>query len=156
MRSERARHIGGYVVAIATLALGVGILIGTASIPVSIAHSGPGPKLFPYLIGAGLIVVGLVALREAIGDRLAPLGALEFDLWPVGLMAAGLIVQIALIEPLGWIPSTTVLFAVGARAFGSHRLMMDLLLGFLMSAFTFALFDLALGLDLPAGDLLFG
>jgi putative tricarboxylic transport membrane protein len=120
---------------------------------VAVAHGGVGPKVFPYLVGSGLVLVGLVALREARGGRLAPTGALEVDLAPVALVAGGLILQAVALEPLGWIPSTTVLFMAGARAFGARRLLVDLALGLVLSVATFLLFDLALGLDLPVGDL---
>ena len=66
-----------------------------------------GPALFPYLISAGLVLVGLALLREAFTGHIAHAQGLELDGIAVVLVSVGLIIQILLLETLGWIPATT-------------------------------------------------
>ena len=75
----------------------------------------------------------------------------QVDWIAVALIVIGLIVPIALIVALGWIPVITIVFALGARAFGSRRTAVDLGFGFLFGILTFAFFNYALGLHLPSG-----
>jgi putative tricarboxylic transport membrane protein len=62
-----------------------------------------------------------------------------------------LIVPIVFILWLGWIPVITVVFALGARAFGSRRTVLDLGLGVAFGVVTFVIFNYGLGLHLPVG-----
>ena len=48
--------------------------------------------------------------------------------------------------PLGWIPVSTVAFAVVAFAFGSRALLRNLLFGAVLAGVTFVLFNYGLGL----------
>jgi putative tricarboxylic transport membrane protein len=110
-----------------------------------------GSRLLPYIVAAGLALTGLAILiagfvRRGPSEERAP------DLAPIVLIAVALVVPIVLIRTLGWIPVAAVVFALGARAFGSRRLALDLVLGLAFGAGTFALFNYALGLNLPAGS----
>ena len=64
---------------------------------------------------------------------------------------ARLIVPIIFIVALGWIPVIAVVFALGARAFGSRRILLDLALGLAFGIVTFLIFNYALGRNLPSG-----
>ena len=112
-----------------------------------------GPALFPYLIAAGLVVVGASLLREAFAGHIAHEGGFELDWIAVVLVSAGLVIQMFLLETLGWIPATTLLFIAVARAFGSRRLVIDAALGVALTAASFVMFNYGLGLNLPAGVL---
>lgn len=113
-----------------------------------------GPKLFPYLIAAGLAATGLSMLREARSGRGPHASAgLEMD-WPaLGLVAAGLAVQFLTVEWLGWMPAAMVLFVMIARAFGERRMVWNLLIGAVLAVATFYAFTAGLGLNLPIGAL---
>lgn len=156
MKSASAYRIGGHVIALATVASGIAVVIGTSMMKVAPVYAAAGPQLFPYLIGGATILVGLLAMVEAACGTLAPEGELELDLMPAAIMAGGLIIQIFTIEPLGWVPSTTALFMAGARAFGRGNLLLDFLVGLTLSVVTLLVFDQWLGLRLPFGDLFFG
>jgi putative tricarboxylic transport membrane protein len=153
MRSERALRVGGYVMAIGTLAVGGLTLYLTTRLRVPPIYASAGPQLFPTLIGIGTVAVGLLALLDALRGRLAPPGALEISPGAVVFMAGGLIVQIVTLPWLGWVPASTLLFMAGARAFGRRNIVLDFLIGLALSALTLLLFDWGLGLRLPVGSL---
>ena len=50
---------------------------------------------------------------------------------------------------IGFIPASTVLFAVAARLLGSRRALRDIFLGVLTAALLFGVFTRGLGVDLP-------
>ena len=77
---------------------------------------------------------------------------MELDGIAVVLVSVGLIIQIFLLETLGWIPASTILFMVVARAFGSRRLVMDAVLGVALTGLSFGLFNYGLDLNLPVGS----
>jgi putative tricarboxylic transport membrane protein len=110
-----------------------------------------GPALFPYLIAAGLVIVGASLLREAFAGHIAHEGGFELDWIAVALVSAGLLIQMFLLETLGWIPATTLLFIAVARAFGSRRFVIDAALGIAITAASFIVFNYGLGLNLPGG-----
>jgi len=110
-----------------------------------------GPALFPYLIAAGLVIVGISLLREAFTGHIAHESGFELDWIAVALVSAGLLIQIFLLETLGWIPATALLFIAVARAFGSRRLLTDAVLGVALTAASFVVFNYGLGLNLPGG-----
>jgi putative tricarboxylic transport membrane protein len=150
MITGRSLKIGEAGLGAAVLALGAFIAFETSQAP-GAANAVVGPALFPYLISAGLILVGLALLREALTGHIAHAQGLELDGTAVVLVAVGLIVQMLLLETLGWIPASTILFMVVARAFGSRKIVKDALLGLALTAASFGLFNYGLDLNLPVG-----
>jgi putative tricarboxylic transport membrane protein len=114
-------------------------------------YDGLGPSLMPYIIAAGLILTGLPIFVGALfpRGRAEPIEAIDW--MPIALITLGLIVPIVFIVWLGWIPVITVVFALGARAFGSRRTVLDLGLGVAFGIVTFVIFNYGLGLHLPVG-----
>jgi putative tricarboxylic transport membrane protein len=110
-----------------------------------------GPSLLPYIIAGGLILTGLPILIGALLSGAEPNTIGPIDWMPVVLITIGLILPIMLIVPLGWIPVIAVVFAFGARAFGSRRTLLDLGLGLLFGVATFVIFNYGLGRQLPSG-----
>ena len=152
MTTGRSLRIGEAVLGGAVLALGLFIGIETALLPVAPSHAAVGPRLFPFLIAAGLIVVALALLREAFFGHIAHEGGWELD-WPaVALVSAGLIAEMLLLDWAGWIVAATVLFVLAARAFASRRLLIDAALGLGLAVLTFVVFSYGLDLTLPAGQ----
>jgi putative tricarboxylic transport membrane protein len=150
MTTGRNLRIGEAVLGGGVLALGLFIAFetmrGTGS-----TNAVVGPALFPYLISAGLVIVGVALLREAISGHVAHAGGMELDWIAVALVSAGLIIQMFLLETLGWIPASALLFMAVARAFGSRRLVIDAVLGIALTAASFVVFNYGLGLNLPGG-----
>lgn len=69
----------------------------------------------------------------------------------VGLLLAGVVAFVLLLNPLGWIISASMLFWVVAYALGSRRPVFDIGVGLLFSSITQLAFGAGLGLSLPSG-----
>lgn len=152
MTTVRSLRLGEAVLGGGVLALGLFIAVETAWLEVAPSHATIGPRLFPSLIAGGLIVIGLLVLREAFFGHVAhERGRFELDWLAVVLVSAGLVAQMLLLETLGWIPATTLLFVAAARAFGSRRLLLDTVIGLVLTGAAFVVFNAGLGLTLPAG-----
>jgi putative tricarboxylic transport membrane protein len=77
----------------------------------------------------------------------------EIDLPPTLTVTAGLILQMVLIKPLGFVIATAVLFVAVAYALGSRRIVLNAAVGLVLCAVTYVAFTRGLGLVLPAGML---
>jgi putative tricarboxylic transport membrane protein len=151
MTAERSLRIGEGILGGGVLALGAFIAIETSRFEVGPSHAAVGPRLFPFLIAAGLIVVGFALLRQGLFGHIAHEGGFELDWPPVALVSAGLIAQMLLLELAGWIIATTILFVAVARAFGSRRPLLDIAIGVALTGIAFLVFTYGLGLNLPSG-----
>jgi putative tricarboxylic transport membrane protein len=155
MTTTRSLRVGEAILGGGVLALGLFIGVETARLEVAPSHAAIGPTLFPFLIAGGLIIIGALVLREAFFGHVAhERGGFELDWLALALVSAGLIVQMLLLEMVGWIPATTILFAAVARAFGSRRLLLDAVIGLVLASLAFVVFNYGLGLDLPVGTVL--
>lgn len=131
--------------------LAVGVAVGTAGMTVGFSYDNVGPRAFPYIIAAGLVVSGVSILLAAFSPS-APKQARERHDWvAIVLISFTLLIQMLLIGPLGWIPVATVAFAIVAWAFGSRQVLVSLLFGAALACGTFVVFNYGLGLRLPAG-----
>ena len=81
MTTGRSLKIGEAGLGAAVLALGAFIAFETSRAP-GAANAVVGPALFPYLISAGLILVGLALLREAITGHIAHAQGLSWTASP--------------------------------------------------------------------------
>jgi putative tricarboxylic transport membrane protein len=154
MTTTQSLRIGEAVLGGVVLALGLFIAIETARFAAVPGTAAVGPKLFPYLVATGLIVVGALVLREAFAGHIAHEGGgFELDPLAIGLVSAGLIAQMILLEWLGWIIATTILFMAVAAAFASRRFLIDAVIGLALTSLAFVVFTYGLGLSLPAGIL---
>ena len=151
MTTGRSLRIGEAVLSVGVLALGLFVAIETALLEVGPSHGAIGPRLFPSLIATGLIVVGLALLREAFFGHIAHERGWELDWRAVALVSAGLLVQMLLLESLGWIVAATLLFVAATLAFGSRRLLLDATIGVVLTGLAFVVFNYGLGLTLPTG-----
>ena len=67
------------------------------------------------------------------------------------LIAVGILVELTFIETLGFIPASTALFWLTARAFDSHHPVRDGMLAVALSAAAYAIFTRLLEVSLPTG-----
>jgi putative tricarboxylic transport membrane protein len=156
MTTGSSLRLGESVLGGAVLVLGLFIAFETYQIAVAPTHATVGPRLFPFLVATGLIVVGVALLREAVLGHVAHEGGFELDWRAVGLVSAGLILQLLLLESLGWIIAATLLFVAATLAFGSRRLLLDASLGIVLTGLAFVMFNYGLGLSLPTGTVIEG
>ena len=150
--SGRSLRLGEAVLGGGVLAFGLFVAFETTKLRAP-TGGGVGPTLFPILIAAGLVVIGVLVLYEAFRGHIAHEGGLELDWLGVGLVSAGLVAQLLLLERAGWVLATALLFMAAARAFGSRRLVADAAVGLALAGLSFVIFTYGLDLSLPGGDL---
>jgi putative tricarboxylic transport membrane protein len=142
--------LGEILVAIGVVALGLFFLIGASSIALLPGYARIGPRFFPYLVGCGLVVAGLLLVREAFRPREQPSGQAD-DWTAIAWIVAGLIASAALMEAAGYIPATTLLFVLAARGLGERRYARSALAGLILALVTYLTFTRLLDLHLPNG-----
>lgn len=150
---------GGQVaVAAGVLALGGGILWGSFYLPTGGGYAQVGPGVVPRLVGIILLVLGVFLAREAFtggfrgvdeeAEVHLPMDWVSFAWVSGGIFAYGL-----LVERLGFVIASVILFVMVARSFASRRWLLNAVVGLVLASFIFAVFNYGLGLMLPAGIL---
>ena len=119
-----------------------------------------GPRVFPYVIGAVTVVLGLLlAVATLRGDVPQAEGGEDVDLrqptdWVTVLKLVGVLLLTALtVSFLGWAVSGALLFVGAAWALGSRTLVRDVIVGVLLSVSSWYFFHQVLGVIRPAGIL---
>jgi putative tricarboxylic transport membrane protein len=152
MTTGRSLRIGEAVLGGGVLALGLFVAWETSLIRVAPNATAVSPRLFPYIVAVGLVLIGAALLREALAGHIAHEGGMAIDWRAAGIVAAALVVQLWLLEWIGWIVATASMFAAVAWAFGSRRLWLDVAIGVVLASLALAVFNYGLGLTLPAGS----
>lgn len=139
-------------------ALGALAVYAAGAIPATPLYAQVGPKLVPYLVGAMLLALGvglsLVALRGGWSRGLEELRDAPPTNWrALGLLGAGLGVQLALIVPLGFVLAATAQYVLVCAAFGSRKPLRDLAIGAAVTLAAYLAFDRLLGVNIGAGVL---
>jgi putative tricarboxylic transport membrane protein len=147
----RGLRLGEAVLAAFILLLGGFVAVETALLRTGPGYAAIGPKLFPWLVAAGLLLVGLALLHDARAGAVAHPAGFEVDLPPALAVSVGLVLQMVLMKPLGFVLATTVLFVAVAYALGSRRIVLNAAVGLVLCAVTYVAFTRGLGLVLPAG-----
>jgi putative tricarboxylic transport membrane protein len=160
--SQRRIDIGETILALAVIIFGAAVVWQTTQIRLTPAYSKVGPRVIPYIVGAGLILVGLWLIFEALTGRGDPGVSTESedadptlptDWRTVGLLAIALLAYLVLLEPAGFVFASAVLFVGAAFAMGSRRTIRDLVAGVVMATVLYIGFTRGLDLQLPAGVL---
>ena len=119
-----------------------------------------GPRVFPYLIGTGMVVLAvLLAVMTARGDVAEAEAGEDVDLtsppdWvTVGKLVGILVLNLLLVNLLGWAVTGALLFAGSAWALGSKTLLRDVIVGAVLSVSSWYFFYVGLGVPLPPGIL---
>ena len=145
--------VGAFVLLLGALALWQ-----TSVIPASPIYAQVGPKAVPYGVSAGLLALGagLVAsaLRGGWSHTLEEVQEAPPTNWrSLGLLLAGLAANLVLIGPLGFSIAASAQFVLVAAAFGSRRLLRDLVLALVLTLLVWFLFVELLGVNIGAGVL---
>lgn len=156
----RSAALGTIVLGLALLGLGLFVGYEAMGIAVSPSYAKIGPRVFPMVIAAGLVLLGLALTVEALRGRWTarltdaePGEWRERPLWRIGLVGAGLVLDVALMRPAGFIVASALLFTLATQGFGSRRPIRDLAIGVAMGAIIYFFFNDVLGVRLPAGQL---
>lgn len=157
------RRWGELVLALATTALGVYVLVAAGSITVPSSTNTLGPRAFPYLVGGLLAAVGVVLVllvlsgrggEEEGGEDVDP--TVRTDWLTVVLLVVALVVHVFLINVIGWPFAAAVLFAAAAMILGARPWWRAALTGLVLGLVVQLIFGGLLGLSLPPGPLLEG
>ena len=143
--------VGGFVLLLGALALWQ-----ATAIPTSPIYAQVGPKAVPYVVGAGLLALGAALLASALrggwSHRLEEVQEAPPTNWrALSLLLAGLAANLVLIGPFGFSAAATVQFVLVAAAFGSRRLLRDLLLALVLTLVVWFGFVEVLGVNIGAG-----
>lgn len=149
-----------YGLAAFLVAVGAYVVYDASTLPPAFSDQPVQPYAMPYVVGAGLVLLGvLLAIATARGDRPEAEEGEDIDLTQgtdvrtVALLAGVLIVNIALIDFLGWAITGALLFAGAAFALGSRTWVRDIAVGVALSVGTWYGFYVGLGIPIPAGIL---
>lgn len=147
--------------ALATLVLGgilllAGLTTVTQAARLSNNGNAVGPATAPWAIGVLLLVVGVLMVvrgRREIADVSSDKDwhQTEVQDWKrLGLLVAALLV-FAIVNPfLGYVLSATLLFSVTAIVLGAVSRGKAVAYGFIVAASVYLLFDVVIGITLPA------
>lgn len=119
-----------------------------------------GPRVFPYAIGTFMVALAvLLAVATARGDVPQAEEGEDVDLttppdWlTVAKLVGILVLNILLVNVLGWAITGALLFAGCAWALGSRTLLRDLIVGAVMAVASWYFFYVGLGVPLSPGIL---
>jgi putative tricarboxylic transport membrane protein len=140
--------------------IGIGLLVcaglmfwQTATMPVSPLYSKVGPTVFPYMTAAGLAVLAVLLFAQALRGGWQPDDEkdVRIDWMAVAFVAAGLLANVLLIQPLGFTAASVVLFVLVTHGFGSRKPIRNALIGLILSLAAYFGFAKALGVNIGAG-----
>jgi putative tricarboxylic transport membrane protein len=143
---------GDLAIAVGVVVLGLVTAWQTTLIPESL-YAAVGPRAFAWAAAFMLIGMGLLLVKDALSGGWSHESDEFGDVdWRGGLwLVAGLIINVALIEALGFILTSTILFICTAKAFGSERLTRDAMIGFSLALVAYVGFDRVLGYKIGSG-----
>lgn len=171
MNSLSSRSWQDLAVGLVLLAVGAGLLIGTFNVHTLPGQDSLGPRLFPALIGGGLLVIGLALLaqvwrrkggavatpRDETAEGLPPQPDLPEGHWPTLLwVVGGIAVGAAIYNFLGFILAAIAVFVLTARGFEGRFKLLHLVVAVILAVIVYVGFTQGLGLRLPAGSLFKG
>jgi len=150
-----------YIVCAVMVAVGAFLLYDALTMPGGYADVDPvGPRFFPIVIGAGLLVMAVVlaiAIPRGLkgeadaGEDIDP--DMPSDWRTVGLLVGLFVLMIVLVNPLGWAITSALFFAGCATVLGSRHYVRNIAIGVVLALASFYAFYSGLGIPLPAGIL---
>ena len=159
--AQRLRGRSELGVCVFLVGLGALVLWDASQTSRNLVQRGPvGPTAIPIGIGIALIVLAVLLARDVLrgGHGESETGE-DIDLshpsdWrTVLLLIAAYLVNVVLIERLGWPISGALLFWGAAYALGSRNFWRDPLIAFGLSLLSYVVFARQLGIGLPPGIL---
>lgn len=151
-------RLGNVGVSLGVIALGLVAAWQTTLIPSS-AYAQVGPRVFAWAASAMLVGTGALLLLEALrggwdGDEDFGEADVPGGLWMIAALAANvLLIDLELpgLGTIGFVLSSTVLFTLTARAFGSRMPLRDAAIGFALAFVAYIGFDRVLGYRIGTG-----
>lgn len=140
-----------FVIAAALVVLGAVLIREGGRIPNKQGYAGVGPGDVPWLVGWVLVALGLGTAWQGWRNPGPPRPKQQAVplLWLLG----GMGVMVATIHWIGFVLGSAILFTSAAAAFGERRFARAILSGLGLGLFIYAVFDVLLQLNLPAGPI---
>ncbi|MBK1780512.1 tripartite tricarboxylate transporter TctB family protein [Advenella sp. WQ 585] len=139
---------------IVVVLMGVVCLYSASKLDNTARYSAIGPGMFVTAIGIGLVLLGLLLLIQiARGEKFEPQdtenaeGSTPMDKRAFFIALAAAFVPVFIIELLGLPVTAMVSFTLVTMAFGSKKIALNLIIGFILGSASWYLFSL-LGLQL--------
>ena len=149
--ASRRIDTAGVVIALALAALAAVLVWDSRQLQTTTMY-GMGPEVMPVVIAAGLGILAIGNLFDALRGNLP--ARESADPKAVGLILAGLALLIAIIGlGGGFILATSALFVTTSTAFGRRAILVDSAIALVMTTLIYLAFDRLLTLSLPAGPL---
>lgn len=141
------------------LCVGFGVLILSAlsawqafEIPKPFLQVAVGPAVAGWFITGFLALCGIGLILAAVRGGWAHDQDGTITEWgSLGLVGLGLLVNLLLIDVVGFILAATMMFPLVARGFGSKNMLKDALIGFVLAFTSYILFDRVLGYKIGRG-----
>lgn len=141
--------------------LGAFLLIHASDIPFGAGYDRIGPRVFPYAVAIGLMVLGallvLARLRAqatpAVGPAASEAAPSAVNLVPLAWLGAAIVLVPLTLERIGFVAAAAAQFWLTARAFHSRRPWRDALAAIAVAVVVYVAFARGLGMELPQGPL---
>jgi putative tricarboxylic transport membrane protein len=146
----------GLAVGFGLVVLALIIFVDSMGMQVPPTYARVGPQAFPYFIACALAAVGAYFIwnaaapgprREVIAEGFAT------DWRALAVIAAGLLIHLTILKPLGFVISGVFLFLCVTFAFGSRKFLRDGIVAIILALVNYLGFTHGLGLQLPPGIL---
>jgi putative tricarboxylic transport membrane protein len=157
--SDGRGRLGPRLVGLAVCLLGAITLYDATRVGSGVGYSPVGPAVMPLIVGAGLVLVGVLLLARTWvrpdTDMLTLAAEAERTTdWMTTVRLGGLLLVYALLlGPLGYVIATAALVPAGAWTLGSRRLIRDVAIGIALALIVYFAFTQFLGVRLPTGPL---
>lgn len=141
------------LIGLGLLACAGAVLWQTWAIPVSPMYSKVGPTVFPYMTAAGLAVLASLLIVAAArgGWQTDEEKETPTDWKALVFVAAGLVANVVLIQPLGFTAASVAMFVLVCFGFGSRHPLRDALMALVLALAAYFGFARALGVNIGAG-----
>jgi putative tricarboxylic transport membrane protein len=146
------------LVAICVVLFAIAYLVGAFMInEPNTSYSAVGPRFFPILIGAGMLLAGIWLgwqawrKQQTTSAHFESLEEIEWRTW--GACALVLLGYIVAFETIGYLITTSVFLFLQARVFGSRAWVRDLIVSLALTALIYFFFNGLLKVGLPKGIL---
>lgn len=145
-----------------TVGVGLFVIAGATGISSEAGYAGVGPNFLPYVVGVMVLLCGGFLVWEAVSGGFRsmdePSGAETGDWGSFAWVSAGILLNAALIEKIGFILSCTLCFVLAVQGLrrsqdafdpSPRAWLMSTAIGFAISAPVYWLFTKLLAINLP-------
>ncbi len=138
---------GSIVPPIATLLLGVAVIVVAGDLPEAGLSADPGPGGMPRMVGIGLVILSIFLLWRREPHERLPRGGEAFRVIATLMFTLGYTLTL---RPLGFLIATAIFLAAEMILIGLRRPLLVIVMAAVMSAGVYALFRYGLEVPLPA------